>query len=273
MAIGETYEEFVEKFKPKKTTDDCYTPAPVYDCVADWVAEKYELDKETFVRPFYPGGDYENYDYPDGGVVVDNPPFSILSKIVQFYAWKEIKYFLFAPALTCGGVLRNNRVYDDACAILTASDITYANGAVVQTSFITNLEKEYCMKTEPELTKRLKDVCDALRREQRRELPKYIYPYYVVSTALAQRYAKYGVEYAIRKEDAIFISGLDAQREYKKEIFGHGLLLSERAAAERAAAESAAAERAAAERAAAHVWELSEREQRLVEMLTKHGRR
>lgn len=26
MAYGETYEEFVEKFKPKKTTDDCYTP-------------------------------------------------------------------------------------------------------------------------------------------------------------------------------------------------------------------------------------------------------
>ena len=23
---GESYEEFVEKFKPKKTTDDCYTP-------------------------------------------------------------------------------------------------------------------------------------------------------------------------------------------------------------------------------------------------------
>ena len=139
--------------------------------------------------------------------------------------------------------------------------------------FITNLEKEYCMKTEPELAKRLKVVNDTLCKEQRRELPKYIYPYYVVSAALAQRYAKYGVEYAIHKEDAIFINGLDAQREYKKEIFGHGLLLSERAAAERAAAERAAAERAAAERAAVHVWELSEREQRLVEMLTKHGRR
>ncbi len=23
---SKTYEEFVEKFKPKKTTDDCYTP-------------------------------------------------------------------------------------------------------------------------------------------------------------------------------------------------------------------------------------------------------
>lgn len=27
MARGETYEQFVDKFKQKKTTDDCYTPA------------------------------------------------------------------------------------------------------------------------------------------------------------------------------------------------------------------------------------------------------
>ena len=31
MAKGETYEEFVEKFKPKKTTDDCYTPNEIYE--------------------------------------------------------------------------------------------------------------------------------------------------------------------------------------------------------------------------------------------------
>ena len=26
MAYNESYEEFVDKFKPKLTTDDCYTP-------------------------------------------------------------------------------------------------------------------------------------------------------------------------------------------------------------------------------------------------------
>ena len=55
---------------------------------------------------------------------------------------------------------------------------------------------------------------------------------------------------------------LDAQAGAGKTIFGGGLLLSERAAAERAAAE-----RAAAERAAATVWELSERERRMVAAL------
>lgn len=29
------YKDFVEKFKPKKTTDDCYTPEEVYDAVVE----------------------------------------------------------------------------------------------------------------------------------------------------------------------------------------------------------------------------------------------
>ena len=29
--LFDDYDGFVEKFKPKKTTDDCYTPPAVYD--------------------------------------------------------------------------------------------------------------------------------------------------------------------------------------------------------------------------------------------------
>ena len=64
------YDGFVEKFKPKKTTDDCYTPPEVYDVVLKHVREKYNIaDDVPIVRPFYPGGDYEHYDYPEGWVV------------------------------------------------------------------------------------------------------------------------------------------------------------------------------------------------------------
>ncbi|MDQ9814957.1 hypothetical protein RFZ01_11135, partial [Acinetobacter pittii] len=66
MAIGETYEEFVEKFKPKKTTDDCYTPPEVYRYVLDYVGTLIPLEGMSIERPFYPGGDYrkaaEGYD-------------------------------------------------------------------------------------------------------------------------------------------------------------------------------------------------------------------
>ena len=53
---NETYEEFVEKFKPKKTTDDCYTPPEIYEVIKKWACEKYRIDSKKIIRPFYPGG-------------------------------------------------------------------------------------------------------------------------------------------------------------------------------------------------------------------------
>ena len=82
---SEEYRQFVEKFKPKKTTDDCYTPPEIYQVVLDYVTERYGIDQNSVVRPFWPGGDYQAEEYPNGCCVVDNPPFSILSKIVDFY--------------------------------------------------------------------------------------------------------------------------------------------------------------------------------------------
>ncbi|MGN0853428.1 MAG: hypothetical protein ACI4Q3_08645 [Kiritimatiellia bacterium] len=37
------YEDFVEKFKAKLTTDDCYTPLLVYEVVFGWRREKYAI--------------------------------------------------------------------------------------------------------------------------------------------------------------------------------------------------------------------------------------
>lgn len=68
------YGAFVEKFKAKRTTDDCYTPAPVMEAVERYVRTHYDVDGRPFVRPFYPGGDFQNFDYPEDCVVVDNPP-------------------------------------------------------------------------------------------------------------------------------------------------------------------------------------------------------
>lgn len=89
----------MDKFKPKKTTDDCYTPPLVYETVKEWACEVYGIDPGKIVRPFYPGGDYENFDYSNGAVVLDNPPFSILSKICQFYLDRKIPFFSVCPKL------------------------------------------------------------------------------------------------------------------------------------------------------------------------------
>lgn len=63
---SEEYKAFVDKFKPKLTTDDCYTPPNIYETVKEWVFEHYNLDKSTkVIRPFYPGGNYEHAEYPE----------------------------------------------------------------------------------------------------------------------------------------------------------------------------------------------------------------
>ena len=33
------YDAFVENFKPKRTTDDCYTPPAVYEAVKGWAVK------------------------------------------------------------------------------------------------------------------------------------------------------------------------------------------------------------------------------------------
>ena len=151
MARGETYEQFVDKFKQKKTTDDCYTPAAVMDVVNEYVEHRYNVSRETFVRPFWPGGDYESEDYT-GKIVVDNPPFSILAKILRFYQERDVPFFLFCSGLT--GIYHAKKPGITYVAI--GADIEYENGAKVRTAFLTNMEPETAARTDVELTRRLK---------------------------------------------------------------------------------------------------------------------
>ena len=261
---GESYEEFVEKFKPKKTTDDCYTPPEIYEVIKGWVCEKYKIDPSKILRPFWPGGDYQNEEYPAGCLVLDNPPFSILSKICEFYIERNIKFFLFAPSLTA---FSGKKVWDKMNHIICDCSITYENGAVVRTSFVTNCDKETIAQTAPDLTRIVNEKMKEIIRKGKKELPKYDYPEHVVTAAMMQRYTKYGIDFSVKRGECVRISRLDAQKLQKKEIFGSGLLLSERKASEKAAAEKAAAEKAAAEKAAAEKFTLSEREMEIVKSM------
>ena len=250
----EEYKSFVDKFKRKKTTDDCYTPENVYDAIAGWVAREYGLDPAHFVRPFWPGGDYRRERYQPEAVVVDNPPFSILAEIVAFYAETGRRFFLFAPTLTLFSS-------SSSCAALPCGvKITYKNGANVNTSFLTNLEPEDVqVRTVPELYQIVKRENDRNEKAATKELPKYNYPDEVLTAAAAYRLCKYGVAFTVRRGECLRIGAMDAQRPAGKSIFGSGYLLSTHAAAERAAAERAAAERAAAEN-----WTLSMREREMI---------
>ena len=263
MAAGEIdegdeeYQAFLDKFVPKKTTDDCYTPDLVYEAVAQWVANEYHVAPRHFVRPFYPGGDYQREQYLPDAIVVDNPPFSILSEIIKFYVEKGIRFFLFAPTLT---------LFSSSSSLVTAlpvaASVTYENKANVNTSFVTNLENPSIrLRSVPSLYRVVKEANDRNLEEQRRELPKYAYPDNVVTSAFVARLSRYGIDFSVSRAESVSIDALDAQKEQGRAIYGKGFLVSERAAVEREAAERAAAIRFA----------LSPREREIVAQLGKAG--
>ena len=222
---GGEYEQFVEKFKPKKTTDDCYTPDVVYSIVLDYVVNKWDIKERPIVRPFWPGFDFTKYDYPADCVVVDNPPFSILTKIIRYYCVNNIDFFLFAPSLTLFLARDCDLTY-----IISNSEITYHNGAVVRTGFITNLSSPYRVILDPELGKA---IANALPNDKK-AIKRKEYPDNIITSSILGRIVKNGVSLSIKKEECVPLVG-------HNELFGEGFLLSTRAAAEKAAAEKAAA--------------------------------
>ena len=243
---NDEYNAFLDKFEVRKTTDDCYTPDNVYDAVADWVAAEYCLRRSAFIRPFYPGGDYQAEKYPRECVVVDNPPFSILSEIIRFYCKNGVRFFLFAPTLSLF-----TAVGEDVTYYPTGVDLLYENGATVNTSFISNLGDDRLYVS----ASLYATVCEANRVNERaahKELPRYTYPVEAVLSARIYPLAQYGQTLRIAKGACVYQNCLDAQKAAGKDAFGGLFLLSEKAAAEKAAAEKAAAEKAAAKK-----WTLS----------------
>lgn len=254
----EDYDGFVKKFEPKKTTDDCYTPPEVYDAVLGYVVDRYGIDKSKVLRPFFPGGDFEADEYPQGWCVVDNPPFSIMARIIRFYVRKGIRFFLFAPGLTLFSAVRpGNGVSYIACCV----NVVYANGAGVNTGFVTNMgDGSVLAESCPELRRRVESAVARIRSEKAKRLPKYEFPANVVTSSMLGQLSKYGVPFELRYGDAVRIAGLDAMGSGG--IYGGAFLISEKAAAEKAAAG-----KAAAEKAAAHVWGLSKRELAIIDQL------
>ena len=241
------YASFIDKFKEKKTTDDCYTPIPIYETVLNWVRERYGINAKDVIRPFYPGGDYKKCSY-DKKIVVDNPPFSILSEIVNYYLDHDIPFFLFAPALTLFNPASDR--FEQFCHIGTKATITYENGAKIATSFLTNLDENVIL-TAPDLYKL---IIKANAGEIKRTLPKYQYPTNLIRASDLGKLSKNGVDYRLTRNQVKFIRQLDSQRPKKKAIFGGGVLTS---------------------KPLVHVdekvitWKLSEKEKQIIERMSK----
>lgn len=223
MKKQQEYDAFVEKFKPKKTTDDCYTPPAVYEVIRNWVFDRYHLAPSTpVVRPFFPGGDFENETYHPGEVVIDNPPFSIYARCVRFFLERDIPFFLFAPNLTLFPPKMETAQHAKLTYIVTDAAIIYENGARIRTAFVTNLSPGTCLLSAPGLGQAIKDV----QKSDTPIRPRYLYPDELVTTTRLNRLAYLGIEYAVPFSEVVaFTTAIDAQKAQKKSIFGGGILV------------------------------------------------
>ncbi len=263
------YEGYLARMKARsedapKTTDDTFTPAPVYAAVLDWLAARAGIEGRRIVRPFYPGGDFEAFPYAEGDVVVDNPPFSLLSRVVSFYRTRGIDFFLFAQGLTCLNALKQG---DGLCAVVTGVSPTFENGARISVGFLTSLFPGTRVVVSPSLAA-------ALQRADTPAAPskkpaQYAYPDTVWNGAMlgtvAANMADAGMEEDIPIPEAAtrFTCGLDQQRLYKKRIYGGGVLTGRRTGKRLAKAAKAA-------KAAKTVcWQLSEEEAAIVDALSR----
>ena len=252
------YNSFVEKFKPKITTDDCYTPEYIYDAVLTWLKNNANLKDKEIIRPFWPGGDYKTVNYTKDCVVVDNPPFSILAEIKAWYQEHNIRYFLFAPHLTLFSSYRE----EQTCIIAHAS-IIYENGANVNTDSVTNLEEfsQYAIIGDPTLKNAIENAQKRAKQEERekKKIPGYIYPDNLITTSSIAYIINGGVDVKIPKNEIVFTRRLDAQIPIKKAVYGGGFLCSNRIA-EKLKAEKLKAEKLKEK----YRFELSENEKKII---------
>ena len=242
------YASFVAKFTEQpKTTDDCYTPEDVYNAVVEYVGTITDMTGKCILRPFYPGGDYENAEYPDNGIVIDNPPFSMFTKIVRWYLANDVPFFLFGNGMTIMQICKYG-----ATAVITGASIKFHNSAEVRINYATNLLPGMMAVTAPTLAEAIK-ACPS--QNQKANLPKYKYPDNVISTSMLQTIANGGIEIGISRAASIAIGGLDNHPKGKGALFGDYILAAQAAA------------KAAAQAAARIPIQLSEREIKIISTL------
>lgn len=261
------YDGFVDKFKPKLTTDDCYTPLQIYEIIKSWVVEKYGLQGRTILRPFKPGGDYENEEYPKNCVVIDNPPFSILRKIKDFYITHHVDFVLFAPTLTLFSSTDNVVNY-----VQVNAPIRYHNGAIVNTSLVTNLG-DNLIETAPDLRRRIVEAQKKSSVQAHAASKKYVYPEHVISSALLDKYVKHVQPFVLKRSEAYFVKALDSQRASKKGIYGGGYFISSKAAERLKQCLQSPLVEGCTSSEHPTKWELSERENQIIKVLDEQSQK
>lgn len=214
------YAGFLKKFeKQEKTTDDTYTPPDVFEAVLRYVGEITDLSNKLILRPFFPGGDYINAEYPADGVVVDNPPFSQFNQICRFFSANKIPFFLFAPGMTVLNCVQY------CTAVITGVQLKFQNKAIIRINFASNLFGEKIVQTAPRLKAYLY-ACPSQMRPERLEQRQY--PPELVGVSQLHTITDNGFEFSIKRKQAAKIREIDGVH-----LFGDHLLVAPSVAEEK----------------------------------------
>jgi hypothetical protein len=266
------YESFLAKFSENpKTTDDCFTPRDVFEAVVQYVGTVVDLSDKQILRPFFPGGDYVNAVYPENGIVIDNPPFSIFTDIIKFYTARRIPFFLFGQGKTIMCCVKY------CTAVIVTDLLTYENGARIYTNFASNLFGDTIIMTAPKLNDL---IFSCPSQNVKANLASYNYPPELLSFSQMQTICRGGVEFSVKRDECQIVKNLD---NHPKQLFVEHILLSSAKAEEKESAKTLAQEQAKAlaqerERQRAEragmtgVIPLSPRERRIVERLNQNAK-
>ena len=193
------------------TIDECYTSPEVYDTVLKYVVERYHLQDKHIVRPFVPGGNYQQYVYDKNDVVIDNPPFSMTTEITKWYINHDIPFFLFINGLYAVSLSRG--LHGKATVIDTNANLSFyhkPNNQVVKLGFVTNLEpKNIVIRGDVALTNKLNSLA------KKKTLNKFKYPENIIRNSDVLKAIRCGVELELTTNNSIFEDNLDYNKEHK----------------------------------------------------------
>lgn len=216
------------------TTDECYTPPAVYDAVLDYAVDRYQLKSKHIVRPFIPGGDYQKYVYDENDVVIDNPPFSITTKIAKWYIDHNIPFFLFVNGLY--GVSLSRAIRGKATVIVTDANVSFYNQGSkkrIKLGFVTNLEpKNIIIRGDATLTNTLNGLV------VKKSFKRFHYPDNFLKNNDILAALQRNVELKLTTDNCLFEDNLDYHKAQTHatsqpvKVFGGGYLVNDKLYAE-----------------------------------------
>lgn len=212
------------------TNDECYTSPEVYDTVLNYAIERYNLQGKHIVRPFVPNGNYQQYVYGKNDVVIDNPPFSMASKITNWYIDHNIPFFLFINGLY--GVSLSRGLHGKATVITTNANVSFyhkGNEKNIKLGFVTNMDqKNIIVRGDATLTNRLNGLV------KKKSFKRYHYPDNFLKNNDILAALQRNVELKLTTDNCLFEDNLDYHKaktngkSQRLSVFGGGYLVDDK---------------------------------------------